>query len=415
METEFAQAAQDYATHRTGYPDKLFQHLKQMNIGKPGQKVLDMVTGSGNLARGFAERGCHVTAIDDKQHVLAQADSLTKKANLQIDFQLAKTDKTCLSNHSYDVVSAGRCWQQVNQATTLNEIKRVIMPRGHLVITDFNWLPYQGEVTQLTEHLMLRFNPAWTGADNNGFQLSWLDEMHNQGFENIETFSFDRTIAFSQAAWRGNVLSHHAVVGQLSALQTKSLDAELTLMLRNVFTDTTLNIPHRIFAIVARPPHFGEAKDIPKKLIIRQLAVYEKPPWDLLLLADPSRSQVNQYLSKGHCYIAMLNDEIVGEYVLLQKTHTRFEIMNLAVTPKFQRQGIGLQLIKRALTEAKQRGATLVDIGTGNSSIAELKLYQRVGFNITHIEKGYFTAQYPRTIIENGITRKDKICLSINV
>ena len=45
-------------------------------IGQPGQGVVDLGTGAGTLARGFALRGCRVLGIDLSQEMLAEAKRL---------------------------------------------------------------------------------------------------------------------------------------------------------------------------------------------------------------------------------------------------------------------------------------------------------------------------------------------------
>src|SRR3990172_8874953 len=51
---DFGKAAEDYARYRKGFPDSFFKRLLQDGIGMPGQSILDLGTGTGSLARGFA-------------------------------------------------------------------------------------------------------------------------------------------------------------------------------------------------------------------------------------------------------------------------------------------------------------------------------------------------------------------------
>ncbi len=50
---------------------------------------------------------------------------------------------------------------------------------------------------------------------------------------------------------------------------------------------------------------------------IRLLRIDEMPPMDLLLLADPSREIVEEYVKRGECFLAEMESKIVGVYVLL--------------------------------------------------------------------------------------------------
>ena len=49
---------------------------------------------------------------------------------------------------------------------------------------------------------------------------------------------------------------------------------------------------------------------------IRKLTKNQQPPMELLLLADPLETSVYEYIHKGHCYIAEIEEVVVGIYVL---------------------------------------------------------------------------------------------------
>ena len=132
-------------------------------------------------------------------------------------------------------------------------------------------------------------------------------------------------------------------------------------------------------------------------------------PWDLLLLADPSRRQIESYLSTGVCYTARLNGLTVGVFVLLETGPGTIEIMNIAVAEDYQEQGIGKQLIAEAVTIARQTKAHRLEVGTGNSSIDELAFYQKVGFRMISIDRDFFLRHYDEPIFENGIQCLDMV------
>jgi GNAT superfamily N-acetyltransferase len=64
-------------------------------------------------------------------------------------------------------------------------------------------------------------------------------------------------------------------------------------------------------------------------------------PTALLLEADPHLPYVQAYLADGHCYLAELDGVVVGLYVLQARDPGILELMNIAVAPNCQAQGIG--------------------------------------------------------------------------
>lgn len=145
---------------------------------------------------------------------------------------------------------------------------------------------------------------------------------------------------------------------------------------------------------------------------IRSLDPNEKPPFNLLLLADPSQKIVEEYLNRGKCYIVESGNQVVGVYVLLPTRPETVELVNIAVTEEHQGRGIGKLLVMDAVHRAKRNGYKTIEIGTGNSSIGQLALYQKCGFRITGIDRDLFIRHYEEDIFENGIQCRDMLRLS---
>lgn len=138
----------------------------------------------------------------------------------------------------------------------------------------------------------------------------------------------------------------------------------------------------------------------------------ESLPYNLLLLADPSKELVDKYLKQSDVFVAIQNGETVGVVVLFPLTKVEAEIKNIAVKPELEGQGIGSYLIKNVIKTAKQRKYQKLSIGTANSSIGPLYLYQKHGFEITDIIKCFFINNYPEPIYEDGLQAKHMIILT---
>ncbi|WP_323374343.1 GNAT family N-acetyltransferase [Paenibacillus sp. JNUCC31] len=155
--------------------------------------------------------------------------------------------------------------------------------------------------------------------------------------------------------------------------------------------------------------------EIVVKLSFRILDWEEEKPYELLLMADPSKAIVDEYLSRGVCFIAEYEGEMVGEFVLLKTRPETVEIVNIAVQEELQGQGVGKHMIKEAIEAARRLGGRTVEIGTGNSSFHQLKLYQRCGFRIIGVDRDFFVKHYEEEIIEDGIRCVDMIRLALDL
>ncbi|WP_424769445.1 GNAT family N-acetyltransferase [Paenibacillus sp. sgz302251] len=145
---------------------------------------------------------------------------------------------------------------------------------------------------------------------------------------------------------------------------------------------------------------------------IRKLNKSEKLPMELLLLADPSREIVEEYVHRGECFIAEIEQHIIGVYVLLPTRPMTVELVNVAVVEEQHGRGIGKRLVMDAIRVAKTKGYKTIEIGTGNSGIGQLALYQKCGFRIVGVDIDFFVRHYPEEIFENGIQCRDMVRLS---
>ena len=78
-------------------------------------------------------------------------------------------------------------------------------------------------------------------------------------------------------------------------------------------------------------------------------------------------ASVADCIGRGTCYAACDGDRIVGQYVLIHTRPFTAEIVNIAVAPDRQRQGIATALLAHAVETARRAGVRLLKIGTGDS------------------------------------------------
>lgn len=146
-------------------------------------------------------------------------------------------------------------------------------------------------------------------------------------------------------------------------------------------------------------------------VVVRHLREGEQPPMEILLLADPSEELVSNYIKRGNCWVAEWNHEVVGVYVLLETRPETVELVNVAVREDVQGKGIGKKLVLHAVESARDAGHRTIEVGTGNSSIGQLGLYQKCGFRIVGVDRDFFVRHYDDPIFENDIQCRDMIRL----
>jgi ubiquinone/menaquinone biosynthesis C-methylase UbiE len=254
IKADFGKTACDYATHRHGFPDEFFQRLKDKNLFLPKDKVLDLGTGTGTIAIGLAQYGCSVTGTDIAPPMLEQAKAISQKLGLNIDFRYGSAESTGMQDHQFDIVVAGQCWHWFEHDKAISEITRVLKPTGRLIIAHFDWLPIDKSIAQLSENLIIKYNPRWKGAHGTGFYPHWTTQLANAGFTDIETYTFDTIAAYNHESWRGRIRASAGISGTLSVEEVGRFDEEHKTSLEKDFPNKELGILHRCFTLTAKPP-----------------------------------------------------------------------------------------------------------------------------------------------------------------
>lgn len=258
---DFARTASDYARHRAGFPAELLDRLAAAGVACAGARVVDLGTGTGSLARLFAQHGCTVTGVDIARPLLEQAECLDSEAGVKIEYVEAPAEATGLPDGGFDVVSAGQCWHWFDRPVVAREVKRLLADDGRVVIAHFDWLALPGNAVEATQDVILRYTPPgdpshgpWQFAHGTGVYPQWLTDLQEAGFVGIETFSFDVQIPYPREAWVGRIRASGPIAGTLDDARVEACSQELTAMLIERFPEDPLTIPHRVWAVTALAP-----------------------------------------------------------------------------------------------------------------------------------------------------------------
>jgi SAM-dependent methyltransferase len=254
MSIDFGRTAQDYSRHRAGFPAAFFERLTAFEVGRVGQWVLDLGTGTGTVARGLAQRGCQVIGLDPSLALLGEAQGLDGQAEVTVEYVNGLAERLSFASTTFEVITAGQCWHWFDRAKVAQEVWRLLVPGGKLVIAHFDWLPLPGNVVAATERLIEDYNPAWSLGGGSGLYPAWLADVALAGFAEIETFSFDCPVIYSHEAWRGRIRASAGVAASLPPQQVSRFDTELGRLLLAQFPQDPLIVPHRVFAVICQKP-----------------------------------------------------------------------------------------------------------------------------------------------------------------
>ena len=256
FKADFGKTAEDYARHRAGYPDWLFERLMRRGLARPGMHALDLATGTGYLARGLAQRGLNVTGVDISSEMMAAARELDRAQGLQIEYVTGKAEQTGLPSASFDLATAATCWHWFDATKTMAEVQRLLKPSGWLVICSQDWLPQGGNIVARTEAIVKRHNPAWNWDGLDGLKPGFVRDLRAGGFQSIESFTTDIEIPYDHESWRGRMRASAGIAASLAPDQVQAFDAELAAMLGKDFPKQPIPVAHCVCAAFGQKPSY---------------------------------------------------------------------------------------------------------------------------------------------------------------
>lgn len=255
-EIDWGRTSDDYLTHRPGPPPQCYELLRAWGIGRTGQRLLDVGTGTGLLARQFARQGAVVAGTDIAAGQINAAREAAAAEALEIDFRVAATEALPFADASFDAVTAMQCWLYFDPERASREVTRVLAPGGVLVTAHFSWLPRRDAIARASEALVLAHNPDWGGADWPG-EIPSAPRWSEGRFEVAAMFWFDAPIAFTRESWRGRIRACRGIGATLDADAVARFDVEHAALLERCAPER-FTVLHRIDAHLLRPLAAGQ-------------------------------------------------------------------------------------------------------------------------------------------------------------
>ena len=109
----FDEVAAEYDRRRPAYPDELVDQACQVAGIGSGAHVLEVGCGSGQLTRGLAARGLHVTAIEPGKSLVALARQNLEGAG-EVEFVNAQFEDASLPRERFRAVFSASAFHWVD-------------------------------------------------------------------------------------------------------------------------------------------------------------------------------------------------------------------------------------------------------------------------------------------------------------
>lgn len=249
-EIDWSKTSSDYAEHRPGPPESFYRRLEVMGIGTPGQRILDLGTGTGHLARTFAKQGCEVAGVDVAEGQIEAARQLARDERVEVDFRVAPAEATTHPDTSFDAIIANQCLLYFDLPEAIAEMRRVLRPGGEVMISYFTPLPRLDPLVAASEELALKHNPDWSAGDWSG-HLPTRPDWSRPDFDMPCFFYYDEPIPFTQESWRGRMRTLRGIGATLTPAEVAAFDADLATHLEQTMPPD-FTVLHRLHVQIFR-------------------------------------------------------------------------------------------------------------------------------------------------------------------
>ena len=106
---------------------------------RPGQRILDVATGTGMVAAALARRGAQVTGLDQSEAMLAVARA---RHGDRITLRRGEAERLPFGDGEFDALTFTYLLRYVDDpAATMRELARVVAPGGRIGMVEFGLPP----------------------------------------------------------------------------------------------------------------------------------------------------------------------------------------------------------------------------------------------------------------------------------
>jgi SAM-dependent methyltransferase len=194
---------------------------------KPGERILDLATGTGWTSRLLAARGAKVTGVDIAADLIDAAKAIGQSSGLAIDYEIGDAEQLRFADASFDaVVSTFGVMFAGQPEAAAGEIARVCREGGRIALA--TWRP-DSNVFEMFK-VMRAYMPAppsppppspfaWGSRER---MQELFGTKFDLGFEDGETIYYDRN---GEAVWHTFVTGYGPTKALAASLDDRARDS----------------------------------------------------------------------------------------------------------------------------------------------------------------------------------------------
>ena len=212
---DFGKVADEYTLYRDIYPQSMYEKITDLDLCTKDQNVLDIGTGTGVLPRNLYTYGAKWTGADISPQQIEQAKKISEKTGMNIRYIALPAEKLDFPDGSFDVITACQCFWYFDHDKIIPKLSAFLKDGGKLLIIYMAWLPYEDNIAKMSEDLVLKYNPHWSGAHEKRRPVD-IPDTANKYFITEYMTTFDVMIPFTRESWHGRLKTCRGIGASLS-------------------------------------------------------------------------------------------------------------------------------------------------------------------------------------------------------
>ena len=249
---DWGRTSKEYAKYRDIYPEEFYKKIIERGLCIEGQRVLDIGTGTGVLARNMYKYGAQWTGTDISPEQIEQAKKLADASDMKIDFQTVSAEQLDFPAKTFDVITACQCFWYFDYDKVMPKLADLLKTDGKLLILYMAWLPDEDRIAGASEELVLKYSPKWSGAGETRHPIE-IPDIAYEYFELEDHEEYDLMVPFTKESWHGRMRACRGVGASLSEEELDKWDREHRVLLNKVAPEQFEVLHYAALAILRKP------------------------------------------------------------------------------------------------------------------------------------------------------------------
>lgn len=157
--------------------------------------------------------GAKWVGADISERQIAQAKILSK--GMDIDYCVSAAENIRFEENVFDVITACQCFWYFNHERCMPAFFRMLKPDGRILVLYMAWLPFEDKIAGASEKLVLKYNPAWSGAGETMHPIP-IPACYTEKFELVYHEEYPLQVHFTRESWNGRLKACRGIGASLT-------------------------------------------------------------------------------------------------------------------------------------------------------------------------------------------------------